>query len=312
MFRSRRYQEIRERQRGQQPPRVAAASYLLLGLLLGLAAGLLYAWILNPVVYTDATPARLNPQHIQEYLRLVSQSYALTGDWDRAQQRLAALELPDAGQQVAGLFEQSLRQGRPAGEVRNLAALTQQLGAHSPALSLFGPTPQAPPVTPTQAPAPPTPTATLLPTASATPPPTRTPPSTLTPSATPPATATPQPEFRLLSQVRVCDEDVAIRRIEVLVLDGEEEPLPGIEVLVTWQGGSDRFFTGFRPDVSPGYGDFAMDAGVSYSVQLAPGSPMVSGLRIETCSATAGGLPGGWRLTFQDARPPESTITPTP
>lgn len=311
MFRSRRYQEVQERKRDDEGPRVSPASFVLLGLLLGLAGSLLYAWVLSPVVYTDASPSRLNEEHTQEYLLLVSQSYALTGDWEGTQDRLAALELENVEQHVARLFEQRLREGRPAAEVRNLAFLTQRLGGDSPALSLFGPTPQPPPVTPTQAPAAPTATSTLLPTASPTSRPTRTPPPTLTPSATPRATATSQPDFRLLSQERACDEDVAVTRIEVVVLDAEMEPLPGIEVVVIWENGSDRFFTGFRPDVNPGYGDFSMAPDVSYSVQLPAGSPLISGLRIEPCAESQGGLEGGWRLTFQNVREDEPTSTPT-
>lgn len=312
MFRSSRYQELQERRRASGAPRVSAASFVLLGLLLGLAGGLFYAWVISPVVYTDASPARLNEEHIEEYLFLVSESYALTGDWEETVERLAALELEDLEQRVAQLFEQSLREGRPAPQVRNLAFLTQRLGGDSPALSLFAPTPQPPPVTPTEASAAPTPTATLLPTPSATPPPTRTPPPTLTPSPTPRASATPQPDFQLLSQERVCDEEAPAPRIEVLALDAEMEPLAGVEVLVTWEGGADRFFTGFRPDVSPGYGDFSMSPDASYSVALAAGSPTVSGLRIEPCAPSEGGLQGGWRLTFQNVADEEPTATPTP
>ena len=310
MFRSRRYQEVKERERNEGGPRVSAASFALLGIVLGLAGGLLYAWVISPVVYTDASPARLNEQYTDEYLFLVSESYALTGNWDEAQERLAALELENVEQRVASLFEKSLREGWPSAQVRNLAFLTQELDGDSPALSLFGPTPQ-PPVTPTQAPAGPTATATLLPTPSPTPQPTRTLPPTLTPSATPQATATPQPDFRLLSQERVCEEEPA-PRIEVVTLDAELEPLPGIEVAVTWEGGSDRFFTGFRPDLGPGFGDFAMTTDVSYSVMVTAGSPTISGLRVEPCPQADGGMPGGWRLTFQNLAVNAGTPTPSP
>jgi hypothetical protein len=272
---------------------------LLLGLVLGLAGGLFYAWVISPVVYVDAGPARLNERYTEEYIFLVGQSYALTGDWETAQQRLAALELEDLPQRVAALFEKYLREGRPAAYVRNLALLTQRVGGQSPALSLFGPTPQAPPVTPTQAPPGPTATPTLLPTPTFTRPPSRTPPPTLTPSPTPIPTATPQPAFRLLSQERVCDEEAPAPRIEVVAVDAELEPLAGVQVLVTWEGGSDRFFTGFQPERGPGYGDFVMEPDVSYSVSLAEGSPTIGGLRVEPCPEAEGGLPGGWRLTFE-------------
>lgn len=312
MFRSSRYQEVKERARDETHPRVSAASFVLLGLVLGIAGGLLYAWVISPVVYTDASPARLDAQYTEEYLFLVSQSYALTGDWEETQERLAALELENVAEPVTALFEKSLREGWPAAQVRNLAFLTQKLGGDSPALSLFGATPQPPPVTPTQAPAGPTATATLLPTPSPTPQPTRTPRPTLTPSATPRATATPRPDFLLVSQERVCEEDQPAPRIEVVALDAEMEELPGVEVVVSWEGGSDRFFTGFRPELGLGYGDFVMTAELSYSVVLAAGSPTISGLRVEPCAEDEGGMPGGWRLTFQNVVVGEGTPTPSP
>jgi hypothetical protein len=41
-----------------------------------------------------------------------------------------------------------------------------------------------------------------------------------------------------------------------------------------------------------------MTADTTYSVHLADGSPEIGDLRVEVCEAT--GLPGGWRLTFQN------------
>jgi len=70
----------------------------------------------------------------------------------------------------------------------------------------------------------------------------------------------------------------------------------GTAVIVRWDGGEDRFFTGFKPDLGVGYGDFAMTPDVSYTVLLDEGSPEVSGLRVEKC---ADGRDGSWRLVFQ-------------
>ncbi len=94
----------------------------------------------------------------------------------------------------------------------------------------------------------------------------------------------------------------------MITQDALLNPLPGIEVLVTWDGGSDHFFTGFKPDMGSGYGDFTMSPDRSYTIGLAEGSPEISGLRIEPCDS---GLDGGWQLTFQNLvfRSPE---TPEP
>jgi hypothetical protein len=278
-------------------PSLPALSLIFLGLILGLAGALYYAWIINPVVLIEASPARFSPEYKAEYILLVSQSFAVDGDLARAEQRLSALAEANAGQVVADLLEQFVRERRPSTQITSLATLAQKLGAESQAIALFAPTPAGGPLaSPTPAatqpaddPAPSPAAATSLPTPTVVP--------TAVPSATPRPSATPQPTYRLLNQERVCDDEAA-PRLEVITFDALLEPLAGAEVLVSWEGGNDRFVTGFKPEQGAGYGDFTMTAGTTYSVQLADGSPEISGLRVETCEAT--GLPGGWQLTFQN------------
>ena len=174
--------------------------------------------------------------------------------------------------------------------------VARNLGAQGQAVALFAPTLPANNIQPT-------PTSAIATTPTNTPPPaataTNTAVPTLTPTATTPATATPQPSYRLTEQTRLCDDEQAITRIEVIVLDAFLNDAPGIEVEVTWQNGSDRFFTGFKPENGRGYADFEMSPDISYTVRLPDGSPEVSGLRIEEC---ASGFSGGWQLTFENLR----------
>ncbi|MCB8920609.1 MAG: hypothetical protein H6662_03410 [Ardenticatenaceae bacterium] len=283
----------------EQPARISMTSLLLVGLLIGLGIGLYYAWVVEPVVFVDASPARLSDSYKEEYLFLVSQNYAITSNWEQAQERLAALDDPQLPETVNVLLERYLREQKPPQVVENLAALAQKLGAEGSAVALFAPTPlngQAAPPTPTLTPTPlSAEIATPLPTNT----PTRTPVPTLTPSATPVPSPTTQPVYRLLNQERVCDETAVSPQIEVITYDTLLNELPGVEVLVSWEDGTDTFFTGFKPALGAGYGDFTMQPDISYSVQLADGSPEVSGLRIEPCD---GDTIGGWRLTFQNLR----------
>lgn len=282
----------------------SAAGWVLLGLVLGLMAGLWYAWMVEPVVFVEVSPARFSERYQDEYIFLVSQSYAASGNWPQAEQRLAALDDPAIGQTVANLLERYVREQEPAGVIRNLALVARQMGVETQAVALFAPTPlhdstATPTTMPTVAPTP-----TIMPTASPTPAATST--VAPTPTSTAVVSPTPQPNYRLLSQERLCLADVAAPRIEVVTQDALLDPLPGVEVLVSWDGGADRFFTGFKPDEGPGYGDFTMSQDVSYTVVLAEGSEAVSGLRIEPCDS---GLAGGWRLTFQNLR---LRVTATP
>lgn len=286
--------------------RFSAAGLLLLGVVLGLAGALYYAWVVSPVVFTDASPARLSQAYQEEYIFLVSQSYAANGDWVLAEQRLAVLEDPALDQTIAAMLEKYLREQKTADSIRNLATLAQKVNVQSPVMTIFAPTPLAA-VSPTSTftPTPdfptPTPTQTRLPT--------QTPAATFTPFPTDEPTATPRPNYRLLFQETVC-LDEPTPRIEVETVDAFLAPEPGIEVIVRWDGGTDRFYTGFKPEQGPGYGDFTMSPGVSYSVVLAAGSPEISGLRTEPCE---NGVIGGWRLTFQNLiLPPSPAETPEP
>ncbi len=275
------------------PARFSPTSLLLIGLAIGLGLGLYYAWIVDPVVFVDASPSRLRQDYKEEYLFLVSQSYAQNGRWPQAQARLQALDDPNLAQTLDVLLEKYLREQRPPEVIKNLANLAQQAGATGAVVALFAPTPAGGPVptaTPTLPPA-------AAPTATPTLTPTNTPPPTLTPTPTLTPSPTPQPDYRLLSQEALCGAPFA--RIEVIVYDALLDELPGVEVLVSWDGGEDSFFTGFQPVRGAGYGDFTMTAGLSYAVQIAAGSPVVSGLRAETC---ADGTSGGWRLAFQNIR----------
>ncbi len=282
--------------------RLSSTGWLLLSLVIGLAGGLYYAWVVDPVIFTDASPARFNDRYRETYIILVSQSYAVNDNWPLAQQRLAALDDPEIAQTVNNLLDTAVRQQRPAPLLEQLAVVARQLGAQGPAIALFAPTPPASDLQPTPTPA-------IVTTPTNTPPPTgtavATPTATVSPTATRPATATPQPNYRLTEQTRLCDEAEAITRIEVIVLDAFLNDLPGIEVAVSWQNGSDRFFTGFKPENGRGYADFEMSPDISYTVYLPDGSPEVSGLRIEEC---ASGFSGGWQLTFQNLR--EGNPTP--
>lgn len=288
------------RRPGRRPPpiwrRLSSTGWLLLCLVIGLVGGLYYAWVVDPVVFTDASPARFSDSYQEEYILLVSQSYVVNENWPLAQQRLAALEDPNIAETVNDLLETAVRQNRPAPQLEQLAVVARNLGAQGQAVALFAPTLPPGTVQPTPTPAiETTPTSTPQPAATAT----ETAVPTPTGTATIPATATQQPNYRLTEQTRLCSDEEPITRIEVIVLDAFLNDSPGIEIEVTWQNGRDRFFTGLKPENGRGYADFEMSPDVSYTVRLPDGSPEVSGLRIEEC---ASGFSGGWQLTFQNLR----------
>ncbi len=66
-------------------------SRFLIGLAIGLALGLGYAWLLQPVTYVDTAPNSLRQDYRADYVLMVAQAYQAEGDLSLALFRLASL-----------------------------------------------------------------------------------------------------------------------------------------------------------------------------------------------------------------------------
>jgi hypothetical protein len=258
---------------------------IFLGLLLGFSAGLYYSWVVNPVEYIDADPSSLRADYKQEALTVIAGAYTATGDLPRARSRLALLDLDDPVDTLARLAQSMLAMNQDERTARELARLAADLGQRPVAVEatqLTTPTiTLAPEVTATASP-----TATITPRPSAT--------ATVAPSATPGA------PFELTEQEQVCDPELGETQIQVVVLDAAGDGVPGVEVLVLWDEGEDRFYTGLKPELGWGYADFSMQVGEVYSLELPSEAIGVSELSSEPCETTGGvDYPGSIRLTFE-------------
>lgn len=121
------------------PGEKRGAWYLLTGVILGLIFGLAYAWLLNPVVYENATPASLRDSSKDIYRSLIAQTYKETGNLARAASRLALLEDPDPVYALGAQAQQALAEGQPV-EAHALALLASALGSSEPAQAESAPT----------------------------------------------------------------------------------------------------------------------------------------------------------------------------
>jgi len=253
------------------------AIVLALALAAGLAAGLAFAWGLAPVAYLNASPDSLEPQHKLVYLAVVGDLYATEGDLERAKVRLSALGVEPDGSTLAGSIEQYLDGGGRTEEVRSLARLAQDLGATGGVLLVFGATPKA--STP------------VVPDTTALPP-------------TQPVTPTLGLTFRLVEQTATCAPTKQSGKIIVRVRDAAGNGMPGVRLAVSWATGQDRFYTGLRPELGPGYADMQMARGVEYELSVADArSDVARGLTAElaagVCPSTSLSL--DWQVVFQQA-----------
>lgn len=325
--------------------------YLLTGLVIGVVLGLLYAWFLRPVEYTNSSPAVLSSAYKDKYRALIAAAYMANGDLVRAKARLSLLGDADIYTILAQQAQRALADGSSPQEARALGMLSVALGqgegpgqnpasfgsaqpartmtvatqrTPSPsaliglavaATSAAGNTPDGsesitvtmeaslePAITAT-------PTVTLQDTITPTLQPTQAPSATptLTPTRTatfaplPTRTMTPTPSapFVLDNREAICDQTLGEPQIQVRTFDDQGQPVPGVEIIITWEGGEEHFYTGLKPDLGLGYADFTMTPDVSYNLRLAEGGQPITDLTAPECALSSGERYwGAWRLTF--------------
>lgn len=254
------------------------ALFIGLALVVGLAAGLLYTWVVDPVEYYDAAPDTLYDEDKLVYLALIGDLYVYEGDLAATEARLAELGVENDGQVLADLMERYLDSGGQLEAVRNLARLAEDLGASGGVLLVFGPLPTPSPLATTST----------------------GPQQQVTPTLFP--TATPAPHFRLIEQTAVCAEPGAEGKILVWVKDAQGNGLAGVGLVASWTSGEDRSTTGLRPNLGVGYADFGMNPKIEYEVSLDTlNGDVAQGLTSELapglCPTSTIAL--DWRVIFQ-------------
>ena len=303
----------------------------LFGFAVGLALSLTYGWLLDPRPQ-PVSPADLRAQDKAFYTRLIALTFAHNNNLEQAQARLDTLEYPDIAGSVAALTEQFIEQEADIRDITALVELSGALGQTSSVMAAFiiTPTPLPTPTftpaptptpRPTQTPTPePTDTPTKTPTASVTPRPTRTATGTATPTptatstktatttSTPTVTSTPTPgpnaPFGLAQSVALCDNAANGGLLRVYVRDRLGTGVPGVQVTIIWSGGKDTFFTGFKPNVDPGYADFQMEPGQRYQIKLngvetAGETPEVTIDDNSLCPELPADIAPSWQVVFQ-------------
>jgi hypothetical protein len=287
---------------------------VLLALLAGLGLGLAYAWVVSPRAITDATPASLRLDFKDQYRAVVAAAFAANGNLPRAEARLVLLRDPDPIEVLNGQA-QRMRAGT-AGEEQfehadQVAALALALSDGSSGAP--APTPTLEIVSEVGVPStmtfdmPPTELAlfsTETPELFGTPELLDTQPAETAslPTSRPTRTATPEPgePFALSGQETVCDPNLPDGLLQVLVMNTNRRQLAGIEILITWDGGSEQFFTGLKPELGNGYADYLMTPGTTYTVQLVRGSDVALGITAPSCQSPDGEtFSGSIKLTFQ-------------
>ncbi len=288
---------------------------LMLALLIGLGLGLAYSWKISPVTYIDANPAILRADFKDQYRVVIAASYASTHNLERARARIELLSDTDPIGELSAQAQRMVGTGETLENVQALAQLATDLQkgfASIPATSTSFTNTNTNIITPIiDTPVDDEPTEELFPTetqiveAAST--------STLSFEQTPlvPVTTnTPRPTFTpipapgapftLVGQDTICEPGTQPGLLQFFLMDNRRKQVPGIEIIVTWSQGEDRFFTGFKPELGNGYADFVMQTDVIYSVRVVEGGAFVPDTLAPSCTDPNGiKYTGGLLLTFQ-------------
>jgi len=104
-----------------------STSRLLIGILLGIAIGLVYGWGLHPVELVDTTPDTLQETYRIDYVIMVADAYSLDQDLQQALIRLAALGPQAPDEMVIAAINDGIEREIPREDLESLNELAVQL-----------------------------------------------------------------------------------------------------------------------------------------------------------------------------------------
>ena len=103
-----------------------------LAIILGLALGLVYGWIIEPVQYTDITPDALRIDYQTDYVLMVAEAYQAKGDPALAAKRLAILGSKPPALLVSNAYDYAVQASYPTDDLTLMQDLVVALQTWQP------------------------------------------------------------------------------------------------------------------------------------------------------------------------------------
>ncbi len=105
---------------------------LLIAVIVGIALGLAYGWMVDPVQYTDVTPDVLRIDFRTDYVLMVAEAYQAEQDPGLAARRLAVLGSEPPALIAGEAYNFARQAGYPADDLNLMQELTVALQAWQP------------------------------------------------------------------------------------------------------------------------------------------------------------------------------------
>lgn len=115
-------------------PRMSSSKWIIitLALLFGIALGLIYGWVLDPVEYTDVTPNILREDYRVDYVLMVAEAYQHDLNADQANRRLAVLGSETPVSIITSALEYASQNEFSPAEIEALQELLAAMQTHPP------------------------------------------------------------------------------------------------------------------------------------------------------------------------------------
>lgn len=115
-------------------PRMSSSKWIIiaLALLSGIALGLIYGWVLDPVEYTDVTPNILREDYRVDYVLMVAEAYQHDLNADQANRRLAVLGSETPVSIITSALEYASQNQFSPAEIEALQGLLTAMQTHPP------------------------------------------------------------------------------------------------------------------------------------------------------------------------------------
>ncbi len=284
--------------------------FLITGLVIGIILGMVYGWVITPTESFETHPQSLQWSYKNTYREMIAVAYLASGDLGRAKARLDLLGDDDLIRELQVQAQRTSEEGS-LNIARALGVLKSHLEEGPDSVPLNEPDyTQEPPGS--ASPDSTEPGVTGLPEETATVSGTQEPTSTSSPDLSAVSTITNTPEstsiptatqgapFALLDFDFNCDNpNNSAPLIQVFIKDAAGRQVPGVQVIVIWDGGENSFYTGFKPEFGLGYADFEMTPGVSYDLTLVESDDPVKDLLARECEEGEERYWANWVLNYK-------------
>ena len=105
---------------------------ILITVIIGIALGLIYGWVIDPIEYTDVTPNILREDFRADYVLMVAEAHQSEQDSETTARRLAILGSESPAQIAASTLDYAIKNNFTQNEIYLLQGLLTAMQTYQP------------------------------------------------------------------------------------------------------------------------------------------------------------------------------------